>query len=290
MEAAASPPFIELPSPFAVDCGVVKMIEPGDADRRALLEQVIHGVYDKPFVIDDGYARTLYFSLHYAQSAMRLKRPFDLELLYTRKMMSFLLFMEQPPANILMLGLGGGSLAKYCYRRLPAAQIRVVEVNPHVLAFREQFRIPADDERFRVILGDAAAYVADCPERPAVIMMDAFDRHGFPDSVSSRNFYADVHRALAADGLMVANLAGEDEPRQAHLAMIRTVFGANTLVLPVSNDGNHIVFAFRNPDFAPCWSTIERRAVALGKEGNVDFVKYAQKLARAQARPGRRLA
>lgn len=283
MEAAASAPFIELPSPFAVDRSVVKMIEPRDADRRALLEQVIHGVYDKPFVIDDGYARTLYFSLHYAQSAMRLKRPFDLELLYTRKMMSFLLFMEQPPASILMLGLGGGSLAKYCYRRLPAAQIRVVEVNPHVLAFREQFSIPADDERFRVILGDAAAYVADCPERPAVIMMDAFDRHGFPDSVSSRDFYADVRRALAEDGLMVANLAGEDEQRLAHLELIRTEFGANTLVLPVAKDGNHIVFAFRNPDFRPCWSTIERRAVALGKEGNVDFVKYAQKLARAQA-------
>lgn len=283
MEAAASAPFIELPSPFAVDCGVVKLLEPDDADRQALLEQVIHGAYDKPFVIDDGYARTLYFSLHYAQSAMRLRRPFDLELLYTRKMMSFLLFMAQPPQSILMLGLGGGSLAKYCYRRLPAAQIRVVEINPHVLAFREQFSIPADDERFRVILGDAAAYVAACPERPTVIMMDAFDRHGFPDSVSSRDFYADVRRALAADGLMVANLAGEDEPRQAHLELIRTEFGANTLVLPVSNDGNHIVFAFRDPAFVPCWSTIERRAVALGKEGNVDFVKYAQKLAKAQA-------
>lgn len=276
-----SPQFIELPSPFAVDCAVVRLMEPGDADRGALLEQVIHGVYDKPFVIDDGYARTLYFSLHYAQSAMRLRRPFDLELRYTRKMMSFLLFQQQP-ASILMFGLGGGSLAKYCYRRLPEAEIRVVEVNPHVLAFREQFSIPPDDARFQVILGDAAAYVAACPNRPDVIMMDAFDRHGFPDSVSRRAFYVDIRAALADDGLMVANLAGEDEQRHAHLAMIRAVFGPNTLVLPLASDGNHVVFAFRNPDFVPSWPAIEQRAATLGKEGGLDFVKYAKKLAKSR--------
>lgn len=284
META--PSFIELPSPFPIDRAVVRLMEPADADRAALLEQVIHGDYDKPFVIDDGYARTLYFSLHYAQSAMRLKRPYDLELRYTRKMMGFLLFRPMP-ARILMFGLGGGSLAKYCYRRLPAADIRVVEVDPRVLAFREQFSIPPDDARFRVILGDAADYIAERPPTADVIMMDAFDRHGFPDSVSCHAFYAGVRATLSEQGLMVANLAGEEAPRQAHLAMIREVFGPHTLVLPIANDDNDVVFAFRDPDFVADWAVVERQAAELGKADGLDFVRYAKKLARVCPVSGR---
>ena len=60
------------------------------------------------------------------QSAMRLEDPFALELDYTRCMMAFLLF-HAAPRRALMIGLGGGSLAKFFHRRLPALRTRVVE-------------------------------------------------------------------------------------------------------------------------------------------------------------------
>jgi spermidine synthase len=55
-------------------------------------------------------------------------------------MMGFLLFRHEP-REILMFGLGGGSLAKYCHRHLPAARIRV-EIDSDVIAFRDQFAVP----------------------------------------------------------------------------------------------------------------------------------------------------
>ena len=45
------------------------------------------------------------------QSAMRMDDPFALELDYTRCMMAFLLFHPQP-RRALMIGLGGGSIAR----------------------------------------------------------------------------------------------------------------------------------------------------------------------------------
>jgi spermidine synthase len=87
-------------------------------------------------------------------------------------MMAFLLFNPRP-RRILILGLGGGSLAKFCYRHLPSATITAVEIDPHVMALREEFRVPADDERFRVLQGDGTA------GRAALVIRRLRDHHHF---------------------------------------------------------------------------------------------------------------
>ena len=64
---------------------------------------------------------------------MRRADPCALDLDYTRTMMACLMLRPRP-ASMLMVGLGGGSLAKYWHRWLPAADVSVVEINPHVIA------------------------------------------------------------------------------------------------------------------------------------------------------------
>ncbi|MBK7416737.1 MAG: fused MFS/spermidine synthase [Dechloromonas sp.] len=201
---------------------------------------------------------------------MRVSKPNSLELAYTRKMMSFLLFQPHPK-SILMLGLGGGSLAKFCYQHLPETKITVIEINPHVLAFRNEFKIPENSERFQVMLGDAAEYVASCHSNYDVIATDAFDKHGFSSSVCNREFYENLHRLLADNGLIVSNMAGRREERMAHLKMLSDIFGERTLAIPVACDGNHVALAFSEADFEPCWQTVHGRAKLLGKSIGLDF-------------------
>jgi spermidine synthase len=110
-----TPAMLAITNPFSADCGLLRLLEPADADRAALSERLRSGTYDKPFIAEDGETRALYFSWAYVQSRMRIEEPVALELCYTRKMMSFLLFHTNPRA-LLLLGLGGGSLAKYCWR------------------------------------------------------------------------------------------------------------------------------------------------------------------------------
>ena len=68
-------------------------------------------------VSDARGVRTLHVGGEAIQSAMRLDDPFALALDYTRCMMAFLLFHPEP-REALMIGLGGGSLAKFFHRRL----------------------------------------------------------------------------------------------------------------------------------------------------------------------------
>ena len=280
---ASSPSILVLPSPFLSDTDTIRLLEPADCDGPCLLRQVRSGEYDKPFVIDDGTTRSLHFSLSLIQSTMSLKDPYALVLDYTQAMMGFLLFCPRP-RQILMLGLGGGSLAKFCYRHVGSAKITVVEIDPHVIAFRDEFELPPDDARLSVIEGDGAEWVVksrEWDERPDVVMMDAFDRHGLSGSVSSIGFYQSVHDALSGRGVMVANLAGDKDSREDHLAMIAQVFDDRLLTIRLP-DGNDIVFAFRQPGFTPRWREIGNLAKALRTRTGLDYPRFAQRLERSR--------
>lgn len=266
---------LSMPSPFALR-GTVKVLEKPTADASLILERLFRGEYEKPFVLEDGDTRYLYFSFEYVQSAMRIKKPDSLELAYTRKMMSFALFNPKP-RRILMLGLGGGSLVKFCHRHLPDAEITVVEINEHVLAFRDEFCVPKDDERFRVILGDAADFVAASNKTFDVILVDAFDRNGFANSICNTEFYVHLKHQLEDGGLIVCNLAGDKKERAAHLRMLRRTFGENTLSIPVGFDDNDIAIAFGNDKFIPNWEPLFERAEKLSQIVGLDFQMYARK-------------
>src|SRR3546814_3087514 len=58
-----------------------------------------------------------------------------------------------------MIGLGGGSLAKYCYKYLPDVSITAVEIDPEVIAVGDQFFMPPEDDRFEIVCDDGAAFV-----------------------------------------------------------------------------------------------------------------------------------
>lgn len=268
---------LDLPNPFPGEMGVIRLLEPADAAGAPLAERVTNGTYDKPFLTEHADERALYFEWTYVQSCMRISAPTALTMAYTRTMMSFLL-LHPNPRRLLLLGLGGGSLTKFCHHHLPLATMTVVESNRHVLAFRDQFLVPPDDVRFRVVEGDAAEYVDTCRDRHDVVLIDAYDRHGLSAALGSRAFYATVRARLLPDGVCVVNLAGNSAERAEHLATIRSVFGDDTLVVPVDEDDDDIVFAFAAAAFEPRWRWMESQAEPMRRRYGLEFPQLAKRL------------
>lgn len=280
-------PLFELPCPFDIETGTVKLLENSDCDPESLKQQLLSGHYGKPFLIEHDNLLTLYFSLGLVQSTMRLNQPDVLDLTYTQKMMAFLLFYPRPK-GLLLLGLGGGSLAKFCYRHLPRADITAVEINPHVVAFREAFRIPPDDERFRIHCLDAAAYINTHTARTDVILVDAFDGIGIAPELANPDFYQTTHERLSENGILVMNLAGDKAGYDDPLAQLAHVFDDRVLSLKVRDGGNQIAFAFKNPGFMPRWDNIQSAARDLEKRLGMPFTRYAQLLEKSERRTGLR--
>lgn len=202
--------------------------------------------HSKPLVRTEGDRRTLEFTPGDIQSAMRLSRPHALVLSYARAMMCFPLFVPHP-GHILMVGLGGGSMAKFCRRRFPACRITVLELRADVIALREQFLVPPDDERLRVIHADAAEWMAAAARAGGaiadVIVVDGFDAAGLPPALSSRPFYEDCRRLLRPDGVLVANVFSYDPRRADVLDALDRAFDDRTCRFDKVAGNNHILFA-----------------------------------------------
>lgn len=222
--------------------------------------------------------RSLHIGSDTIQSAMRIARPNDLELAYTRSMMAFLLFCQHP-TRVLMIGLGGGSLAKFIYHRLPAVITEVVEVNPRVVAIARQcFHVPQDDDRLSIIVGNGAEHVAQRTRCANVIMVDGYDGDSQVEELSDNAFYACCHARLAAGGVLVVNLWGSDREFDETLRRIEAVFPGGTLCLPAEKPGNIIVLAFRDSPGSLRWDALEQRAHALERAYGLEFTRFVASL------------
>jgi len=271
------PRLIELPSPFVTEPGTVRLRAPADGFGSSELQQLRAGTFGHPFMIDCGQTRSLFFNLAAVQSAMRLDDPTALIATYTRKMMACLLFTPAP-RHVLMIGLGGGSLAKFCYRHLPRTRISVIEVSAEVIALRDAFAIPRNDERFEIIHDEGAAFLASARVRPDIILIDAFDEIGVAPSLASDDFYQRASRCLTAAGVLVMNLSGRKSRYAAHIEGLRSAFDGAVRLVSVEGDDNVLLFAFRRRQMAELPEFLYQRAVALERRLGLQFSRYLEKL------------
>lgn len=276
------PQLLNIPNPFPFQRGRLRLLEPADAPVAAIRERLLDGTYGKPYIVDDGVQRHLHLGAGYIQSAMRIDEPDTLDLTYTQEMAGFLLFNREPQ-RIVLLGLGGGSLAKFCYRALPQADITAVEIDPHVIALRRHFAIPENDARFRVIEADGAEFM-DCnrePEPIDVLLIDAFDARGVAHSLLGKGFLRNAHAALSASGVAVLNLAGATCRYDALIEGVREVFGQQTILVAVKDRRTFVLFAFKQPPLQPDWHELKQRALALQAIHGIAFPRLVKKFERA---------
>ena len=123
--------------------------------------------------------RTLHFDSDWVQGAMRVVRPWDLELAYTREMMAALLLSAawpEMPKRILQIGLGAGSLTRFIHRYLPEATQVVIEQSAAVVAAaRQGFNLPPESERLHIVVAEGTAWVANTMDTFDLILVDGFD-------------------------------------------------------------------------------------------------------------------
>ncbi|MCK9200500.1 MAG: fused MFS/spermidine synthase [Gallionella sp.] len=233
----------------------------------------------KPHLEERNGILALHFGTSSIQSEMSIDAPDELVIPYTTDMMCFLL-LDPTPASIGMIGLGGGSLAKYCYRHLPQSDITVVEIDPEVIALRNEFAIPADDARFRVLLGDGAEFVKSEAGRFDVLIADGYDAGGLPERLGSRQFYDDCFSALTEDGILAVNLWFGHERYDQSLDHLRASFDDRVVVVAADDNLNRVAFALKSDRFPPSAATVRHHANLLAAHA-LNFQAKSNKLIRA---------
>lgn len=277
-----------IPGSLVGEPGMLCLREPAWSNRGELVERLRSGDYSRPFMVDDGAARRLHFGLDYIQSEMSLGDPEALSLLYTRAMMAFLLFLPAP-RHVLIVGLGGGSLTKFCRRELPQARLTTVEIDQDVIDFAEWFDVPAPDARLRLVHADAADYFARENAPADVILLDGCDAGGTAPAFNNGAFYAGLRAHLRPHGMAVLNVTGPHSRMTSHLGLIAHAFEGRTLAIELSDCNNRIVFCW-NGELPADWKAVAERAEALALRYSLEFPEYARLLQRAARKHGLRQA
>lgn len=245
------------------------------------------GVSPHVTISEQAGVRYLHFGTEWVQGAMRIARPFALELEYQQQMMAPLLFA--PGARrVLQLGLGAAALVKACWQVLPDADIQVVEISGEVVdVARQWFKLPLSD-RLTVTIDDAESFVAH-PRRRACadwLQVDLYDAAAKGPVCDDLEFYRNCRRLLDSPGVAAINLFGRGfEPSFDRIA---AAFDDRVLALPEAEAGNRIVLAFTGATLSLPYENLYRRAGDIEQKHRWPARRWVSGIKSALA-PGREL-
>lgn len=213
------------------------------------------------FSEEDG-VRYLHFGTEWVQGAMRLSKPYALELEYARQMMAWTLFIDAP-RDLVQLGLGAGALTKFCYRYFETARVTAVELNPEVIrAARTMFRLDDDDERLQILHGDALDFVGESGRHGSIdaLQIDLYDASARGPVLDSQEFYEQCRQCLRDPGVLVVNLFGDHPSFRYNMKTLGAAFVGRVVALPEVHEGNRVVLAFKGPPLEVSYAELYRRA------------------------------
>jgi spermidine synthase len=217
---------------------------------------------------DHGDIRYLHLGTEWVQGSMHMDAPYEIHLEYVQRMMAWLLFFDPQGVarrHAMQMGLGAASLTKFCHKKL-RMKTTAIELNPQVIAAcRLWFKLPKDDTRLSVVLGDAAEVAAHEHWRGQVdaLMVDLYDHEAAAPVLDSEDFYRHCRALLTEDGCMTVNLFGRSSSYERSLKRIQSAFGAEAVwAFKPTREGNTVVLALREP-VAPTRAQLAERAEAI---------------------------
>lgn len=191
------------------------------------------------------------------QSCRLHRAPLHLAFDYTRAMTAALLLWQPAPQRVLLIGVGGGSIASALAAVRPQMTIDAVDIDPAVLQIAQTHFGLAPGPRLRLHAADGRASVAAARtrgERFDAVLLDAFDDEGIPPALFDDSFLRDVAAVLTADGVFLANTFAGSAGQAREIALTHAVFG-RLLDLRVQQRGqaagNRLLVAAADPARLP---------------------------------------
>ncbi len=238
---------------------------------------------------EEAGVRSLHFGSDWVQGAMRIARPWHLELEYTRDMMTSLLMREDArfPRTVLLIGLGAASLTKFIYRHFPLARLTVVEIEPGVVAAARQFfKLPEDPLRLNIVIGDGAEFVAASGKQYDLILVDGFDAQARSGPLNTLPFYQNCRARLGSQGIVAINLLSRSRDHTGNLERIGTAFDGRSLAIPPCESGNVTVLAAAGDPVSIALDDLREQALTLKEKTGLNLLPAITRLERAPGLQG----
>jgi len=223
-----------------------------------ILAKTIHkeqSLYRNILVTQINQRRCMSFSLRkdreQNQSCFLLNAPQQLVFDYTK--LSLVGAFSKPHANnILIIGLGGGSLVNAYHYLLPEAKITSVEIDPAVIKVAKKYFFLPTQSWHTIVAKDARLFVKRALIKKQsfdLIILDAFNGDYIPEHLMTREFFSEVRKLLDEQGAVVSNTFATSQLYHSESATYAAVFG-NYIELKGEYSGNRVILAHKNKRFS----------------------------------------
>jgi len=192
-------------------------------------------------VIDYPRSRKLKFGNSITQGSFLKDKPDKLSLYYSRDMVSVFEFKKETK-NILSLGLGTGTIAKWIHKNYPETEQEIIEICPELPEIGQKyFNIPKD--RISYLLEDGFTAIDKLDKKYDLIFYDVYNKSKIPERIRSLNYITRLKNILNTNGILVSNYLTWPYHEEPFLTNWKGIFDYLLVKNPERKSGNIVTFA-----------------------------------------------
>lgn len=161
------------------------------------------------------------------QSCMLVNDPKQLVFNYTKLLFSSLL-LNPDPKNILIIGLGGGTMSNALHQLFPKVSITNVEIDPAVIKVARSYFNFVENEKVISVVQDGRIFVKRAilkKEKYDWVILDAFNGDYIPEHLMTQEFLQEIKKILNKNGVLSANTFSISDLYDYESATYKSVFG-----------------------------------------------------------------
>lgn len=189
------------------------------------------------------------------------------------------LFVHPNPKKVLIIGGGDGGTAREVLRHTSVEKCVMVEIDA-VVVKAAKLHLPKtscqlENPKITVLFEDGVNYVKTCNEIFDVIIIDSSDPIGPASPLFNSDFYNDVYKCLAEDGIVVS----QNESPYYHQKMQRTLLEILKNIFPKTHlytytnltyPGGYWAFSYASKKYCPLKDFKPERV----KDSRIEFQYY----------------
>ncbi|RBP82517.1 methyltransferase domain-containing protein [Marinomonas rhizomae] len=196
------------------------------------------------------------------QSCIYKSAPNKLFFNYVKMVFSSLLYIDKPN-NVLIIGLGGGTLSNVIHQLYPNASINNVEIDPAVVKVARKYFHFIETNKVISTIQDGRIFIKRAALKQKKydwIILDAFNGDYIPEHLLTKEFFEEVKSILSPGGIIAANTFSSSKLYDHESATYYAVFG-DFINVSRHNRSNRIILA--GLDKMPTETEISKKATWL---------------------------
>lgn len=180
----------------------------GGAVRASELLEKVESHYNSIFVFRNSTYVTLAFghkSRRYVESQRNTADLLELPVSYTKAMTAALAYVEKPD-DMLMIGMGGGSITWYLHNHIPKASITAVELDPEMIRLAAKYYELKPAPNYNIVEADGRLFLVRDKKSYDLIFIDAYRGPFVPFHLLTHEYYELVKKRLKPGGIVAQNV------------------------------------------------------------------------------------